>query len=101
MLKDYSHKRENPEGTHNIEESIILEDMARETPRVYVALDDHQVYHQLVVVEVEGNISKRSISIFIELGSSHSYVTPKVVENCYISDLFEGMVHPFHDIVPQ
>lgn len=45
MLKDYPHKRENPRGIHNIKEVIIVEDMERETLRIYLTLDDCQVDH--------------------------------------------------------
>ena len=34
------------------------------------------------MVEVVGNIFKQSISILIEPSSTHSYITPKVVEIC-------------------
>ena len=34
------------------------------------------------MVEVEGNIVKQSISILIDLGSTHSYIMPKNVEIC-------------------
>ena len=33
-------------------------------------------------MEVEGNIAKQSISILIDLGSTHSYIAPKIVEIC-------------------
>jgi hypothetical protein len=32
------------------------------------------------MVEVEGNIVKQSISILIDMGSSHNYVTPKLLK---------------------
>ena len=34
------------------------------------------------MVEVVGKIVEQSISILIEPGSSHSYITPRVVEVC-------------------
>ena len=58
--------------------------MTREAQWIYVALDNHQEYHQSTVVEVEGNISKKYISIFIDSGSTHSYISPKVDESCYV-----------------
>ena len=33
-------------------------------------------------MEVEGNIARQSIYVLINVGSTHSYVTPKVVESC-------------------
>ena len=81
MLKDHSHWKENPCGLHNLEAVVTVEDMERETPHIYAVLDNYQANHQSVVVEVGGNISKRSISVFIDPGSTHGYVSPKVVEN--------------------
>ena len=56
--------------------------MARTIPRIYAALEDSQVDHQSTVVEVEGKISKKSISILIDPRSTLCYITPKVVEIC-------------------
>ena len=55
-------------------------DKAKKTPRIYAALDNHQEYHQLVVVKVEGMIAKKFIFVLIDPRSTHSYITPKVVE---------------------
>ena len=39
------------------------------------------------MVEVEGKISKKSISILIDLGYTHGYITPRVVEICSFKKL--------------
>ena len=52
MIKYHPHRKENPQGLHNLEETVIVEDMARETPQIYQVLDNHQAYHQLIVVDV-------------------------------------------------
>ena len=57
-------------------------DMARETLGIYATLDDHQVDHKSKVMEAKGNIVKKFVSILINPESIHSYITPKVVENC-------------------
>ena len=80
MIKDFPHRRENPHRLHNLEATVTVEDMGRETPQVYVALDNHQGDHQLTIVEVEVKISMQSIYVLIDLGSTHSYVSPKLVE---------------------
>ena len=54
--------------------------MARETPKVYVEQDDHQVNRRSIVLEVEGKIVQKYLYILIDLGFIHSYVNPKVVE---------------------
>ena len=54
--------------------------VARVVPRIYAALEDCQEDHQLTVVEVAGKIVDQSVSILIDLGSTHSYITPRVME---------------------
>ena len=56
--------------------------VARTIPRIYAALEDLQEDHQSNVVEVEGHIAKKSVSILIDPGSTHSYITPKIVDIC-------------------
>jgi hypothetical protein len=57
---------------------------AKTIPKIYVALEDRQADHQASVVEVDGKIAKKAISILIDLGSSHSYIAPKIVETCIL-----------------
>lgn len=59
-----------------------MEDVAKETTRIYAMLEDQEVAYQVVVVKVEGKISKQSNSILIDPRSTHSYENPKVVESC-------------------
>jgi hypothetical protein len=84
LLRDCPHRQENNRTIHNIQEATTVNDVARTIPRIYVALEDRQVDHQASVVEVEGNIAKKYISILIDLGSSHNYVAPKVVDSCIL-----------------
>ena len=56
--------------------------MERIVPRLYVTLEDLQADNQSIIIEVEGNIYKQYISIFIDLGSTHRYISPKIVEMC-------------------
>ena len=55
---------------------------ARAVPRIYAALEDRQADHQSTVVEVVGKIVEQSISILIDPGSTHNYITPRIVEIC-------------------
>ena len=54
--------------------------VARTIPIIYTTLEGHQAEHQSTMVEVEGKIDKRSISIFIDPISTHSYITPKIFD---------------------
>ena len=67
---------------HNIQEAETVGQVARVVPRIYAALEDRLADHQSTVVEVAGNIVEQSISILIDLSSTHSYITPRVVESC-------------------
>ena len=50
--------------------------------KIYVALEDYQKYHQSTMVEIEGNIVEKPLSILTYPRSSHSYVTPKIFDSC-------------------
>ena len=67
---------------YNIQEAETVGQVARVIPRIYAALEDRQADHQSTVVEVAGKIAEQSISVLIEPGSTHSYITPKVVDIC-------------------
>lgn len=79
--KYFPYKKENLRGIHNMERVVTVKDMAREITQICVELDDWEEYHQSTIVEVEGKISKQPMFVLIDLGSSHSYATPKVVES--------------------
>ena len=59
----------------------------RTIPRIYTALKDHQEDHHSSVVEVAGKIIEQFVSVLIEPGSTHSYITPRVVEICSFKKL--------------
>ena len=61
--------------------------VARSVPRIYAKLEDHQADHKSIVVEVEGKIVKQFVSVLIDLGSTHSYISPKIVEICAFKKL--------------
>ena len=79
-LKYFPHRKGYPKSLHNVEGATKIEDMARATLKIYVALEDLQANNQSVVVQVKGKIAKKSIYIMIDWGSTHSYVTPKIVK---------------------
>ena len=65
-----------------MQEAETMGQVARAIPRIYAALEDRHADHQSTMVEVAGNIVEQSISILIKTGSTHSYITPTVVEIC-------------------
>ena len=56
--------------------------VARVVPRIYAVLEDSQADHQSTVVEVAGKMVEQFVSILIDPGSTHSYITITVVEIC-------------------
>ena len=67
---------------HRTQEDETVGQEAGTIPKICAVLEDHQAYHQSNVVEVEGDIAKKNVSILIDPGSTHSYITPRVVEMC-------------------
>ena len=73
--------------THNIQGAKTVGQVARTAPRIYAALEDLQADHQSTVVEVEGRIVEQPVSVLIDPGSTHSYITPRIVEICAFKKL--------------
>ena len=82
MRMNFPLENESARPAYNIQEAETVGQIARVVPRIYAALEDCQEDHQSTMVEVAGNIVEQSISILIEPGSTHSYITPRVVEIC-------------------
>ena len=72
---------------YSIQEAETVGQVARVVPRIYAALEDLQEGHQSTMVEVAGNIVEQSVSILIDPGSTHSYITPIVVDICAFKKL--------------
>jgi len=45
-------------------------------------LEDHQAEFQPTMIEFEGKFFDQTISILVDLGTTLSYVSPKIVEQC-------------------
>ena len=82
MRRNCPLKNESKRLAYNIQEAETVGQVARAVPRIYAALEDRQADHQSTMVEVAGKIVEQSVSILIDLGSMHSYITPRVVEIC-------------------
>ena len=66
---------------YNLQQEPTVKDIDG-TPRIYAALDSRHAYHQDNMVEIEGKILNTYISILIDPGAFHSYVSPKIVDVC-------------------
>ena len=82
MKRNFPLENESARPSYNIQEEKTMGQVARVIPRIYAALEDSQVDHQSTLVEVAGKIVEQSMSILIDPGSTHSYITPRVVEIC-------------------
>jgi hypothetical protein len=60
-----------------------MEDMGKNVPRIYVALDKKKTEYQSHMIEVEGMINNQTIAIVIDSGASHSYIYPKMVKSLH------------------
>jgi hypothetical protein len=80
MYRDFPHRGEKVRIVHNVQQVDTVEDMGRNVPRIYAALDNKQVEFQSHMIEVEGKINNQTIVILIDSGASHSYLDPKMVE---------------------
>ena len=80
MRKTCPLENESARTTYNIHEAETVGQVEREVPRIYAALEDHQEDHQSTVVEVACKIVEQYVSILIDSGSTHSYITLRVVE---------------------
>jgi len=67
---------------HSVQQASTIGDMARSIPRISAALENRQADHQTSLVEVEGTLNAKSVSILIDPGASLSYVSPRIVEDC-------------------
>ena len=79
MLRKCLHRNGNVSQVHHIQGAETMGQVVRTIPRIYAALEDRQADHQSTVVEVEGKISKQFVSFLIDPGSTHSYITPKLL----------------------
>jgi hypothetical protein len=83
--RDCPHKNGKVRVVHNVQQAEIVEDMGSKIPRIYVALDNKQAKYQSCIIEVEGMINNHSFTDLIDLGVSHSYIDPRVVESLQLS----------------
>ena len=82
MRKNCQFENENARPAYNVQEAETVGQVEMAVPRIYAALEDCQENHQSNVVEFAGNIVEQSVSILIDPGSTHSYITPRVVDIC-------------------
>jgi hypothetical protein len=105
LYKDFPHIKDIVKNVHNIQEATPVRDMGR----IYVALNDQQADYQSNMIKVEGKIINQPVSILIDLGESHCYIDPKIVDRLHMEknklgkeslvQLATGTKRRIHDMV--
>jgi hypothetical protein len=63
MYIDCSQRGEKVRTLHSVRQAATVEDMGRNVPKIYVALENKKDEFQSHLIEVEGNINDQPISI--------------------------------------
>ena len=82
MRRNCQFENENVRPAYNFQEVETVGQVARVIPRIYAALEDRQEDHHSTIDEVVGKIVEKSVYVLIDPGSTHNYITPRVVEIC-------------------
>jgi hypothetical protein len=90
MFRYFPHRGEKVRTIHNVQKFETVEDMGRNLPRIYAALDNKKEEYQSHMIEVEGMISNQTIAILIDSGAIHSYIDPKMVESLHLPRIKHG-----------
>jgi hypothetical protein len=83
MFRVCPHISDKVRVVHNVQRAETVGDMGRNIPRIYATLDNNQTEYQSHMIEVEVMINNQTITILIDLGASHSYIDPKMVESLH------------------
>eukprot|EP00253_Pinus_taeda_P031475 PITA_31475 len=74
--------RKDSDQLSQIYEASKVGDVARSMPKINAALEDRQADYQPTMIEFEGKIFDRAVSVLVDPGATLSYISPKVVESC-------------------
>jgi hypothetical protein len=80
----FPHRNDKVRVLHNVQQAETVEDMGSRIPRINAALENKQVEYQSHLIEVEGMIKNQPFTILVDLGASHSYIDPRVVESLHL-----------------
>jgi len=60
----------------------IVADVSHYIPRIYTTLDKKHADHQASIIEMEGKLCDRVVSILTDPGSNYSYVSLDLLDKC-------------------
>ena len=69
-----------------MQEASMVGDVARNIPKINASLEDRKEDYQPTMIELEGKIQNRALSILVDPGASLSYIHPRVVESSKLQD---------------
>ena len=81
LYRDFPYKKDN-DNIQTTRERAIVGEVAWNIPHISITLDNHQPDYQPSVIEVDGKILDKPISILIDSGSTLSYISTKLVDLC-------------------
>lgn len=58
------------------------------TTQIYVVVHNHQAKEHASLIEIQGTFFNQPISIFIDLGAIHNFISPNVIQKCKIDHKF-------------
>jgi hypothetical protein len=70
---------------HNIQEATTINDISRCTHKINVSLENQHGDHQYSMVEIEGMINHKHVSILIDSGAILIYIPPTIVKVCKVN----------------
>ena len=77
----YCHVRKKGlNNIHTIQEATTMGNIARSMLKISATLENREVDHRASIAEIKGMLKDKPISILIDLGTSLSYVLPRIVE---------------------
>ena len=79
-IKYFPIRNKKCNSVHSIKEATTMGDMARSKTRINASLENQKEAHQTSIIEIEGMIKDKPISILIDPGASLSYSSPRIVE---------------------
>ena len=66
---------------HTIQEEETIGDVANEIPRINAALENRHDDHQTYMVEIQGMIQNKPVSVLIDISASLIYMSPIIATN--------------------
>ena len=85
LRRNFPLENRNEGQVPSTQEAKTMGQEAGTISKIYAVLEDHQVGCKSIVVEVEGAIAEHTISILIDPGSTHIYITPGFIEMCTLN----------------